>query len=40
MEGPSAAMLILIVAGSILGGGIAMAILGVIAHIWMNNRDD
>jgi uncharacterized protein with ACT and thioredoxin-like domain len=40
MEGPSVAILILIAAGSIMGGGVTMAVLGVIAHIWMNNRDD
>ena len=40
MEGPSAAILILIVAGSIMGGGVTMALLGFISYQWMNNRDD
>ena len=37
MAGPSAAMLVLIVAGSIMGGGITMAILGFISYRWMKN---
>ena len=40
MESPSAAILILIVAGSMMGGGIAMAIFALLSYMWMNNRDD
>ena len=40
MVGPSAAMLMLLVAGCIMGGGITMALLAFISYRWMNNRDD
>lgn len=40
MEGPSTAILILIIAGSMMGGGITMAIFALLSYIWMNKRDD
>lgn len=40
MTGPSTAMLILIVAGSMMGGGITMALLAVISYRWMNGNDN
>jgi len=40
MEGPSVAILITIIAGSMMGGGIAMAIFALLFYIWTNKRDD
>jgi uncharacterized protein with ACT and thioredoxin-like domain len=40
MTDVSVAVLVLIVAGSMMGGGIAMAILGFITHKWMTSHDD
>ena len=40
MTGSSVAMLVLLTAGCLIGGGLVIGFYGIVAYRWMNNRDD